>query len=371
MRDPYEILGLAKTASAAEIKSAYRRLAKKFHPDQSKEPKAKDKFAEIGAAYEIVGDEKKREAFDRGEIDAEGKPRHPGFEGFAGAGRRARSGAAAGLAFSISTSISAAASSVAARAGAGIDPDILAELFGAQAGGRVARALSAARMSPSPRRFRSRMAAAGGSARVTLPTGKTLDVAIPVGVEEGKQIRLRGQGQPGARNGPAGDALVTIRYAPHPLFKVEGRDLRLDLPITLYEAVLGGKVRAPTLHGEVELAIPQGASSGRVLRLRGKGLPAAGDGAQGDLLATLRIVLPADADPELARPDAPLAGRKALRSARGDVIGADASRRRVDMEERVAQRLARRDEPAGQRRIEFEDHEHRRRDRQRAERIVT
>ena len=144
------------------------------------------------------------------------------------------------------------------------------------------------------------MAAAGGSVRVALPTGKTLDVAVPVGVEEGKQIRLRGQGQPGGRNGPAGDALVTIHYAPHPLFKVEGRDLRLDLPITLYEAVLGGKVRAPTLDGEVEIAIPQGASSGRTLRLRGKGLPAVGEGRQGDLFATLRIVLPSDPDPELA-----------------------------------------------------------------------
>jgi DnaJ-class molecular chaperone len=144
------------------------------------------------------------------------------------------------------------------------------------------------------------MAASGGSARVILPTGKTLDVAIPAGVEEGKQIRLRGQGQPGVKNGPAGDALVTIHYAPHPLFKVEGRDLRLDLPITLYEAVLGGKVRAPTLDGEVEIAIPQGASSGRTLRLRGKGLPAVGEGRHGDLLATLRIVLPSDSDPELA-----------------------------------------------------------------------
>src|SRR6202041_1229702 len=111
-------------------------------------------------------------------------------------------------------------------------------------------------------------------------------------------IRLRDQGQPGAQQRPAGDALVTIHYAPHPLFKVEGRDLRLDLPITLYEAALGAKVRAPTLNGEVEITIPQGASSGRVLRLRGKGLPAAGEGAQGDLLATLRIVLPADSDSE-------------------------------------------------------------------------
>ena len=298
MRDPYEILGLAKTASAAEIKSAYRKLAKKFHPDQSKEPKAKDKFAEIGAAYEIVGDEKKRGAFDRGEIDAEGKPRHQGFEGFAGGGRRTRSGQAGGAGFQHFDFDFGGDDINRGRAGAGIDPDILAELFGAQAGGRSRgpqRGEDVAVVATVP----LALAAAGGSARVTLPTGKTLDVAVPVGVEDGKQIRLRGQGQPGSKNGPAGDALVTIRYAPHPLFKVEGRDLRLDLPITLYEAVLGGKVRAPTLAGEVELAIPQGASSGRVLRLRGKGLPAAGDSAQGDLFATLRIVLPADSDPEL------------------------------------------------------------------------
>jgi DnaJ-class molecular chaperone len=296
MRDPYEILGLAKTASAAEVKSAYRKLAKKFHPDQSKEPKAKDKFAEIGAAYEIVGDEKKRGEFDRGEIDAEGKPRHPGFEGFAGArrGRSTRSGAQGFEHFEYDFGDGARGGA----AGAGIDPDILAELFGAQAGGRARgpqRGEDVAAVATVP----LALAATGGSARVILPTGKTLDVAIPVGVEEGKQIRLRGQGQPGARNGPAGDALVTVHYAPHPLFKVEGRDLRLDLPITLYEAVLGGKVRAPTLSGEVELAIPQGASSGRTLRLRGKGLPATGDSAQGDLLAMLRIVLPSESDPEL------------------------------------------------------------------------
>ena len=113
--------------------------------------------------------------------------------------------------------------------------------------------------------------------RVALPTGKTLDVAVPVGVEDGKSIRLRGQGRPGTKNGPAGDAIITIRYAPHPLFKVEGRDLRLDLPITLYEAVLGAKVRVPTLGGEVEMAVPPGTSGGRVLRLRGKGLPASGE----------------------------------------------------------------------------------------------
>jgi DnaJ-class molecular chaperone len=317
MRDPYEILGLAKTASAAEVKAAYRRLAKKFHPDQSKEPKAKDKFAEIGAAYEIVGDEKKRGAFDRGEIDAEGKPRSQGFEGFANAGRRSRAGRGAESGFqNFDFDVGGGGFNRGAN-GAGIDPDILAELFGAQAGGRARgpqRGEDVAVIATVP----LALAAAGGSARVTLPTGKTLDVAIPVGVEEGKQIRLRGQGQAGARNGPAGDALVTVRYAPHPLFKVEGRDLRLDLPITLYEAVLGGKVRAPTLAGEVELAIPQGARSGRILRLRGKGLPAAGESRQGDLLATLRIVLPPDGDAELSelmrrrRDDKPYDPRESL-----------------------------------------------------------
>jgi DnaJ-class molecular chaperone len=300
MRDPYEILGLAKSASPAEIKSAYRRLAKKFHPDQSKELKAKDKFAEINSAYEIVGDEKKRESFDRGEIDAEGKPRHPGFEGFPGGARRSRAGRGGDAGFQhFEFDFGGGEYNRGAGAGAGIDPDILAELFGAQAGGRARGAQRGEDVAVTAT-VPLAMAAAGGSARVTLPTGKTLDVAIPAGVEEGKQIRLRGQGQPGLRNGPAGDALVTIRYAAHPLFKVEGRDLRLDLPITLYEAVLGGKVRTPTLDGEVELAIPQGASSGRVLRLRGKGLPAVGEGRHGDLLATLRIVLPTDPDPDLA-----------------------------------------------------------------------
>jgi DnaJ-class molecular chaperone len=294
MRDPYDVLGLAKSASAAEVKSAYRRLAKKYHPDQSKEAKAKEKFAEIGSAYEIVGDEKKRAAFDRGEIDAEGKPRSQGFEGFANAGRRSRTRQGANSGFQHFDFDFGGAD---INRGAGIDPDILAELFGAQGAARAR----------TPRRGEDvtvaatvplTMAASGGSARVTLPNGKTLDVAIPVGIEEGKQIRLRGQGQPGGGNAPDGDALVTIHYAPHPLFKVEGRDLRLDLPITLYEAVLGGKVRAPTLGGEVELAIPPGASSGRTLRLRGKGLPA-GEGRHGDLFATLRIVLPSEGDPEL------------------------------------------------------------------------
>jgi DnaJ-class molecular chaperone len=135
--------------------------------------------------------------------------------------------------------------------------------------------------------------------RVGLPTGKTLEIAVPAGIEDGKQIRLKGQGQPGQGGGPAGDAIITVKIARHPYFRVEGRDVRLDLPITLYEAVLGGKVEAPTLTGKVELSVPPGTNGGRTLRLRGKGLPAADGKAAGDLLVTLRIVLPDGASPEL------------------------------------------------------------------------
>jgi DnaJ-class molecular chaperone len=290
MRDPYSVLGLTKTASAAEIKSAFRKLAKKYHPDQSKEPKAKERFAEIGQAYEIVGDEKKRAAFDRGEIDAEGKPRAPQFEGFGAQGPRGAGADFRNFRFDFGAGDAS---------GRGFDADVLSELFG---GGMGARARGPAKGEDVAVGVTVPLVqvATGGEVRVALPTGKMLDVAIPKGVEEGKSIRLRGQGQPGPRGGPAGDAIVTIRYAAHPLFKVEGRDLRLDLPITLYEAVLGAKVRCPTLDGAVEITAPAGTSSGRVLRLRGKGLPAAGETAAGDLFVTLRIALPPEEDAALA-----------------------------------------------------------------------
>ncbi len=303
MRDPYTVLCVAKSADAAAIKSAFRKLAKKFHPDQSKEPKAKEKFAEVSAAYEILGDEKKRAAFDRGEIDAEGKPRHPGFEGFGagpGFGRRAHAGAGfEGFEFNFGTG----------RAGSGAGAqgfdanDIFSELFGGAAGRRGARGTSA----PPPRgediqasvTISLNEAAQGAAARVTLATGRTLEVTVPAGIEDGKQIRLKRQGHQSLGGGEPGDAIVTVKIAKHPFLRVEGHDLRLDLPVTLYEAVLGGKVNAPTLDGAVELAIPPGSNGGRTLRLRGKGLPHAHGGA-GDLLVTLRILLPDESDPELA-----------------------------------------------------------------------
>jgi DnaJ-class molecular chaperone len=294
MRNPYDVLGVPNSASAADIKSAFRKLAKKYHPDQSKEPRAKERFAEIGSAYEILGDEKKRGAFDRGEIDAEGKPRAPQFEGF-GFGRQQGGGADfGGFGFDLGRG--------GFSAGGSIDPDILSELFGSggRRGGRARSQASRGEDIAVSVGVPLATIANGGSVRVALPTGRTLDATVPAGIEEGKSIRLRGQGQPGQRGGPAGDVIVTIRYAPHPLFKVEGRDLRLDLPVTLYEAVLGGKVRVPTLGAEVEMAVAPGMSGGRVLRLRGKGMPASADHPAGDLLATIRIVLPHSPDPELA-----------------------------------------------------------------------
>ena len=291
MRDPYQVLGVAKTASAAEIKSAFRKLAKKYHPDQSKEAKAKEKFAEVSGAYEIIGDDKKRAAFDRGEIDAEGKPRAPQFEGF-GAGRRGEGGDPRNFNFEFG------------GGGAGFEHDIFSELFsqrsgrarGGGGGGFAARGEDVAVATTVP----LELVASGGSWRVTLPNGKSLEVDIPAGVEDGKSIRLRGQGGPGVGGGSAGDALVTVRYAEHPTYKVSGQDLRLQLPVTLYEAVLGAKVRVPTLGGAIEATIPPGSSSGRALRFRGKGLPGPSGKPPGDLFAEVRIVLPAGDEEDLA-----------------------------------------------------------------------
>ena len=267
MRDPYAVLGVQKSAGTAEIKKVYRKLAKKFHPDQSKEPKAKEKFAEVSAAYEILGDEKKRAAFDRGEIDAEGKPRFHGFEGFgtegAGFGRRSQTGGGPGFQhFEFNFG--------GGRPGAeGLDAsDIFGDLFGAgTASGRRGRT----RGQGAPPRGEDvsvnvtislAEAANGTAARVTLPDGRTLEVSVPAGIEDGKQIRLKRQGQPSPLGGDPGDAMVTVQIAKHPYFRVEGRDLRLDLPVTLYEAILGTKVNAPTLEGTVELTVPPARMAG-------------------------------------------------------------------------------------------------------------
>jgi DnaJ-class molecular chaperone len=301
MRDPYEVLGVQRSADAAAIKSAYRRHAKKLHPDANKnDPKAAGRFAELNTAYEILGDEDKRKRFDRGEIDAEGKPRFQGFEGFGahpGAGpgahfesfnfgpegfQRARGGRGGAGGFGGFEDILKDMFSGAGRRGSArqFEPDDFAEPSGRDVAATVTITLEEA--------------AKGGSRRVHLPTGKEVEVRIPSGLADGQQIRLKGQGLPGAA--AVGDALITVKIAPHPLFTRDGANLRLDLPLTLYEAVLGAKVRVPTLDGAVELAVPAGTSSGRTFRLKGKGMP--GRDA-GDLFVTVRIALPPHADPEL------------------------------------------------------------------------
>jgi DnaJ-class molecular chaperone len=311
MRDPYDVLGVAKTASVAEIKSAFRRQAKKLHPDANKhDPRAAARFAELNAAYEILGEESKRKAFDRGEIDAEGKPRFQGFEGF-GPGRGQGGFGPEGVFETFSwgrdgfQQARGRGGGFRGFGGLGGFEDILKEAFGGagRSGrpgggfqfeqedvGRAGQDITAALT------ITLAEAAKGTDKRVQLPTGREVDVKIPAGLNEGQTIRLKGQGLAGA-GGRAGDLLITVSVAPHPLFARAGADLRLELPISLYEAVLGAKVRVPTLDGAVELAIPPGTSSGRTFRLKGKGFPA--KQAKGDLLATVRIMLPEGDDADL------------------------------------------------------------------------
>ncbi len=293
-RDPYKVLGLSKGASSSDIKKAYRTLAKKHHPDTNTgDDEAARKFSELSTAHDLLSDEQKRAQFDRGEIDADGNPTYKGFNPFGGGGGggqgagpfRRWSGHGGG------------------QGGAGgINPeDIFTEIFGNMGGG--------ARPGPGSGRpptgpdvsYTLKVtfveAAMGGPKRVSMPNGKTLDVNIPPGVTDGQQIRLRGQGGAGPAGVPSGDALITIEVAAHTLFERNGNDIRLELPVTLYEAVLGAKIRVPTVDGSVQIKIPPNSSSGKVLRLKGKGI--AHKDKAGDLLVTLRIVLPDAADEEL------------------------------------------------------------------------
>lgn len=293
MRDPYNVLGVAKSASDAEIKKAFRALAKKHHPDtKGGDPAAAKKFQEISAAYDILGDKEKRAKFDRGEIDANGNPRFDaGAQGFSGSpfGR----GGPRDFHSAWTTGPGDTAEGFRAE-------DIFSDLFG---GGR--------------RRSQSRKgedvelavtvsfdeAALGGSRRVTLPDGRDVDIRIPTGLKDGQQIRLKGQGGPGVNGGPSGDVMLSVSVAAHPYFTRDGNDLRLDLPVTLKEAVLGGKVTVPTLTGPVALTIPPNANSGVILRLKGKGIPAhgsrSGGDQAGDLYVKLIVSLPEKGDPVL------------------------------------------------------------------------
>ena len=277
MTDPYQTLGVAKDASADDIRRAYRALAKKHHPDLNPGSKsAEARFKEISGANDLLSDPDKRARFDRGEIDAAGdpKPERASYRSYADAGAGARYGGAE----------------------AGGMGDIFADLF-AQANERNARPMRG-RDAAYALAVDFKDAITGAQQRITLPDGRSLEVRVPPGMEDGQTLRLRGQGGEGANGGPAGDALIEVRVHPHPVFRREGDDIHLDLPVTLKEAVLGGRVTVPTVTGSVAMAVPRRSDTGAVLRLRGRGVPAHGNRPAGDQLVRLKVVLP-DADDAL------------------------------------------------------------------------
>ena len=284
-RNPYEVLGVARDASEEQLRAAYRKLAKQLHPDLNPGNKeAEARFKEVAAAYDLLSDKDKRARFDRGEIDASGaeRPEHAysRYRGFAeGApGERYEYHAAEGVAPE--------------------DLDDLFAFFGRGGRGGNFRTRGADQHFSLTVDFLT--AIKGAKQRLSLAPDRSLDVTIPAGVRDGQILRLQGQGAPGRNGGPPGDALIEIHVAPHPYFRREGDDIHLDLPITLAEAVLGGKVTVPTPTGAVSMTIPANANTGRVLRLKGKGAPRA-DGTPGDEYVTLRVVLPEGGDAELAQ----------------------------------------------------------------------
>jgi DnaJ-class molecular chaperone len=275
--DPYTILGVKKEASQDDIQKAYRRLAKKLHPDLNPGNKqAEEKFKEVSAAYDLLGDTEKRARFDRGEIDASGaeRPQQRYYRDFADAGSPYANDA--GFADFASD-------------------DILSQIFSREGRTNI-------RMRGSDVHYRLELdfldAVNGGKKQITLPDGSLLDVNIPPGTREGQVLRLRGKGRPGIGGGAPGDALVEVEVGPHPIFTRKGDDIAVDLPVSLHEAVLGGKVRVPTSSGPVTMTIPRWSNTGTVLRLKGKGVPRP-DGTHGDQFVTLKVVLPEKPDPEL------------------------------------------------------------------------
>lgn len=293
MADLYAELGVSRTADAAEIKRAYRKLAKELHPDRNKNnPKASDRFKRVTAAYDILSDAKKRGQYDRGEIDSEGNPAMPrGFDGF-------RSGPRPGP----QPGTGPFGNGGRARTGAeGFEADfgsILDELFGGAGGGRARGARPPARGADVAYRLAVPFvdAALARPQRITLRSGAAIDLKLPAGLEDGQQLRLPGKGEAGA--GGPGDALVTIMIQPDARFTRDGDDVRADLPVPLNIAVLGGEVRAPTPDGEVLLKVAPGTSSGKLMRLKGRGWTRKG-GGRGDLLARIMVEVPAS-DPALA-----------------------------------------------------------------------
>lgn len=275
MRNPYEVLGVSRTASQEEIKKAYRKLAKEFHPDLNPGDQAVElRFKEVTSAYELLGDKRKRRQFDNGEIDANGRVRAADAFHRAYARASARGGRRGpGEGFSAS--------------------DVFEEFFG-RGGFRSKGTDVSYHINVS---FRD--AARGTRQRLTLTDGRTIDIAIPEGTEDGQTLRLKGQGLPGMGGGQPGDALIEIHVEPDPLFTRQGPDIHLEMPVTLHEAVLGAVIEVPTVTGKVKLTIPKGSNTGTVLRLKGKGLPDRASGQRGSQYVKLKVVLPDAPDPDL------------------------------------------------------------------------
>lgn len=288
--DPYAVLGLNRSATDDDIRRAFRTLAKKLHPDVNPgDHAAAERFKQASQAYDLLGDPEKRRRYDAGEIDAAGEPRHTyagGFHGRAGAG--ARPGPADDLGFG----------------------DIFSDLFGGRGprgfGGGAGAGFAGGNFPAKGADVRYTLqvdfteAAKGARKRVTLPGDTALDLNVPAGVDDGRVLRLKGKGQPGVNGGPFGDALVEITVRPHSQFERDGKNIRFELPISIDEAVLGGKVAVETIWGAVNLTLPKGTSSGQIFRLRGKGVKDDASGASGDQLVSVKIVLPDEIDDELA-----------------------------------------------------------------------
>lgn len=280
MSDPYDVLGVARNASQDDIKKTYRKLAKQLHPDQHPgEAEVEERFKRVSAAYAILSDPEMRARYDRGEVDASGRER-AGFQ------FEQASGGPGGFAGGFNVE------------------DILGDLFGGRfggggGGGRTGGMRARGQDVSYLIKIGFLEAATGGSRRVTLEGGRTLDITVPAGIGDGQTIRLKGQGHAGLGGGGAGDALIKIQVEPHPVFTRDGNAVRMDLPVTLAEAVLGAKIEVPTVDGPVTLSVPPGSSSGDTLRLKGKGLKPGKSGARGDQFVRLKIVLPAKPDAKL------------------------------------------------------------------------
>lgn len=290
MRDPYDVLGVSRGATADELKRSYRKLAKALHPDLNPgKPEVEKRFKEVSGAYDILSDSEKRARFDRGEIDASGNPRaeHAFRDAWSRRGRggsRAHGGPSGGAGPDADFG--------------GFDPSaIFEEILGRRGRGGGFRARGGDVSYSLTVDFLD--AALGAKRRVTLSDGQTLDIAIPPGTETGQTLRLKAKGTEGAGGGPSGDALIQVTVAAHPLFRREGPDIHIDAPVTLSEALTGAGIEVPTIDGRVAVKLPKGANTGTRLRLKGRGVAHGKGGQRGDQYVTLKVMLPDPPDPAL------------------------------------------------------------------------